>query len=455
MPGQLTCKHVAANAEQRANMILNVQIGKKLGATPHMIAGAIATMIQESDAMNLKGQDQYGSAGLYGQRAIYYGGYANTINPSLAITKFYQSYLPYCRRGMEVIAASNETQRSAYPTAPAQWLSESERNVGIILGGKDISDATSTASIGLGGGSTKTITRNQPYEFSRGSPGQPETSWDCMGRLASEVAWDRFMRGGSLWFVSEDWLRKQPPRFAFSTGARGVIEIDFNADSRRNASEATVTALAKRWSVLPGDVVRVAGQGPGDGLWLVSETSRSMWDDTTQITLKRPAPAKPEPAPQTTTKTITVGGKATITPGGGSASPASSAPRSVNALFAAAKEMTDFHIPYSTSARTLVAHPPSADCSSSVCWALLKAGFPLPGGVSWGTWAPCSWNFAGWGVPGYGKHFTVNWTNEHVWIRFYAMPAKRFDTVPGGGPQLRYDSYAPDYRYNHVHWPGL
>ena len=180
----------------------------------------------------------------------------------------------------------------------------------------------------------------------------------------------------------------------------------------------TITALANRWSVLPGDVVQVTGQGTGDGVWLVSTTSRTIWNPTTEIVLKRPAPKLDEPAPQTQTKTINVGGAK----GAQFGSTAAGGPqRTPGALFAACKEMTGFHIPYSIAHRTLVAHPPDADCSSSVCWALLKAGYPLPGGASWGAWAPCSWNFADWGVEGYGHNFTVEYSNEHVWLRLYHM----------------------------------
>lgn len=462
---RLTVKHVAASAEQTKYLVLNVQIGRQMGATPHEIAGAMATMIQESDAVNNLQQDSYGSAGLYGQRAIYYGGYANTINPPLAIKKFYQAYLPYCKRGMDVISASNQTQHSAYPTAPAQWLSESERNVQIILGSKDFSDATAGGGMTLGGVSVsgkvglKTKVRNLPYEFSRGSADSKETSWDCMGRLAQEVNWDRFMRGGALWFVSEQWLKRQQPRFAFAAGARGVLTIDWSADSRRNASEATVTALAKRWQVLPGDLVTVAGQGPADGNWLVSDTRRTLSDDTTTITLKRPAPKLPEPAPQTTTTTTKVGGfnVSRLHPtsiGGGS----SGQQRTPTALYEACALMSSWHIPYSIAHRTLVARPPDADCSSSVSWALLKAGYPLPGGITWGGWAPVSGNFAGWGVPGEGKYFTLEFSGEHIWIRFHHAPMWRFDTSPWdcgdpNGPQLRPCARSTD-TFSQCHWPG-
>jgi hypothetical protein len=468
----LTCKHIAANAEQRANLILCCQIGKKMGATDPQIAGAMATMIQESNAHNyLSVTDGSGSAGLYMQRVGFgWGTYKEIITPSYAVARFYRTYLPYCRQGHSPIDASNLTQRSAYPTAPAAWLSESTHNVSLIMHAKGFSTDV-TSSGGGSGGSTKTITRNQPYEFSRGSPGQPETSWDCMGRLASEVNWDRFMRGGVLWFVSEDWLKNQPARFQFAEGARGVLEITFDADTRlktSTASEMTVTAIAKRWQVLPGDHAKVVGQGPADGNWLVSDTQRSLWNDTTTITLKRPTPKLPEPAPQTETKTINVGGSSAMNLGNTSSLSGvkglAGKPIEAVKVYLAAKKISDKNYPYVYAGGHPTCCVPNGGgycCSGyiSACLAMANVGGFRCGGPS------MAGNFVTWGQPGLGKHFTV-WVDPttHVWMQFHGFPMWRADTSPAGcpgpsGPHLRpcprpVPSYGGEYFYPR-HWPGL
>ena len=336
------------------------------------------------------------------------------------------------------------------PQAPAQWYDESWANVVQLVSGKDFIDVT-----GLGGGSAgTTTTRVQPYEFSRGNAYQKETSWDCIGRLADEVAWDRFMRAGALWFVSETYLKSQPPRFAFSVGARGVTAINFDSDSRRYAAEATVTALAKRWSVLPGDVVTISGEGPGDGLWLVSDTRRTIWDDTTEITLKRPAAPKLEPA--NTTTTVTVGGSAAgsvaTSVSGGLHAPSTRSTSPASKCQTATSPTRNRIGRWCSHHRTPTAHRRCAGRCS-------RRGFRCRAAANWGAWAPVSWNFAGWGQPGYGRNFTIMWTHEHVWIRFYQMPAVRFDTSPYGdsgpsGPHLRH-TQRNDTAFNHVHWPGL
>jgi hypothetical protein len=442
----LTCKHVPANAQQIPNLKLLVALAKQMGANQSQMAGAMATMIQESNAVNLSGGDR-DSAGLFQQRpSMGWGSYAQVTNPTYAINKFLSKYMPLVKRGVAIFAASDQVQGSAFPQAPAQWYDESWANVTQLTSGKDFIDATS-----LGGSTSSTTTRVQPYEFSRGNAGQRETSWDCIGRLADEVSWDRFMRGGALWFVSENYLKSQPPRFTFSVGARGVTAINFDSDSRRNAAEATVTALAKRWSVLPGDVVTVSGEGPGDGLWLVSDARRTLWDDTTEITLKRPVAPKLEPA--NTTTTVTVGGLPSL---GGSS--ASGAPKLAQDFYAACKAISDRGLPYvygGGHGAVGVASGGGFDCSGSVCAALgaVKLGYQLGGpcAVS-GTMA------TSWGVAGPGKYFTV-WANpEHVWVQFHGFPNWRFDTSPHGdgppGPRLR-KSARSTAGFTPKHWPGL
>lgn len=455
----LTVKGTRASAEQIANIVLLCKIGKQMGATLPQLAGALATMMQESNCQNIKGGDR-DSAGLFQQRpSMGWGTYAQVTDPDYAIRKFLTPYLSYCRKGQSPISASNSVQRSAYPTAPAQWLSESTKDVGVVTQGKDFVDVTTggTKTNVATGGTTQTVVRTEPYEFSRGTPNQPETSWDCLGRLATEVNWSRFMRGGQLWFVSSQWLSQQRPRFVFATGVQGVVSIAFSNDSRRNAAECTVTAVALRWSVLPGDVVTVKDQGPANGNWLVASTRRTLAAATTEITLKRPAPKLPEPAPQQDTTTVNVAGKTDYTL---SSANLKGATNQAARAYYFADIMSRWHIPYSINHRTLVDHPPDADCSSSCSWVLWKAGFPLPGNKQHaGAWAPVSGEFESWGAAGFGKYMTIMCNAEHIWIRWNGIgPAWRFDTSPHNsgpnGPQQRTGPRSED-GFMQRHWPGL
>lgn len=451
----LTVKGAAASAEQTQNIVLMVKIGTQMGANRSQLAGALATMMQESNCINMKGGDR-DSAGLYQQRPsmISWGTYAQVTDPDHAIRAFMTPYLNYCKQGLAPIAASHKVQRSAYPTAPAKWYDESWKDIGVVSGNKDFTDVT-VGSTGAPGTSVEVV-RNLPYEFSRGSPNNPnENSWDCMGRLADEVKWRRFVRAGALWFVSDDWLAKQPVRFTFAEGVRGVIAIAWSADSRRNSAEATVTALANRWSVLPGDVVKVQGQGQGDGNWLVKSTRRSLSDSTTEITLTRPAPKLPEPAPQTTTTTVNVAGGTVPTLSGYNVANASTVTAKCYAL---AQQMSDRNIPYSKGYRYLKPNPPSDDCSGSVAWVLFYAGI-LPG-YQEGQWAPLFGAPGGyyWGQAGEGKFMTLWWNMEHVWLQWKGLgPMWRFDTSGHGdgpsGPHQRKTARSTS-GFNPRHWPN-
>jgi hypothetical protein len=453
----VTVKGVRATAAQQANILLLCQIAKGMGATNEQMAGALATMMQESACINLQGGDR-DSAGLFQQRPSQgWGSYAQVTTPSHAIGAFLSPYLTWCKKGMSVLAASNAVQRSAYPNAPAQWLPESRRDVQLVLGSSDFGDVSSSLS---GKVRLITTTRANPYEFSRGSPGQKETSWDCIGRLAQEVNWDRFMRGGTLWFVSEDWLSRQTPRYTFAEYARGVLAITHDADARRPAAEATVTAVADRWSVLPGDVVNVVKQGPANGLWLVSTTHRSIYDPTTEIQLKRPTQKKDEPANTTTSTTTSIGTvKATRLKPSQVTGGAAAGPSPAQVLYDACQKISDRNYPYVWGGGHGSAGTPSGggfDCSGSVVAALAAAGlgYRLGGPVDVsGTIA------ARWGRPGRGRWFTVWASAEHVWIQFTGLgPAWRFDTSPWNcgpdGPRMRSCPRSTS-GFTARCWPGL
>ena len=437
-----------------------------MGATAEQLAGAHAVMTQESVCVNMPDGD-LDSAGLFQQRpSCGWGSYKQVTDPNYAIRKFMSKFLPYCHQGIEVIRAGQKVQGSGFAEAPRQWLSESRANVSIIMGSQDFGAGTSLA--GLGGTiGLDSNTRVLPYEFSRGTAdGPPETSWDCMGRLAQEVKWDRFMRRGELWFVSEDWLRKQSPRFTFAVDVQGVLSITFEADSRRNAAEATVRVLARRWAVTPGDVVRVAGQGPGNGLWLVASVRRTLSDPVSDVSLKRPAPQGAEPANQTSSQSVMVGGELSTglmgnTIGGGAAGGSALAQK----IYNAAKTMSDMNLPYDAGGpRSLGNNPRSADCSSSVSWALLHAGVPLPGNAGPNSWAPVSGAYLNWGMPGKGQWVTA-WIKPgsgpagHIWLQFTGKvgPAWRFDTSAhgsgGSGPHLRFTARSVS-GFVPRHWTG-
>jgi hypothetical protein len=447
--GRLTSKRRQANEHQAQNMALIVQRTQLKGGNLESAAGAIATAIQESNLTNIRGGDR-DSLGLYQQRpSMGWGTPAQIMDPVYAIDKFLSIYLPYRARGIGWLEASHKTQRSAFASAPAQWIGEATNAARYFMGaGADVS--TSSLTSGSGGG-VGTETRELPYEFSRGTADKREDSWTCIGRLADEVGWRRYIRNGELWYVSEKWLDSQRPIYRISEVSRGVVSLSYAFETRQEAAEATVQVIAGRYALNIGDVVELYDEGPADGKWIVATTRRDLTSSVLELTLKRAGVSLPEPAPQT--QTVNVGGDASNI--ANTSSDAASAGGSIPArAYAAASEISSWNLPYRLTQRTLVPRPPSSDCSSGVSWVLLKAGCALPGGVSWGKWAPVSGNFTSWGQPGMGKFFTV-WTNSgHIWIQWNGIgPMWRFDTGGGSGGR-NWPTARSTGGFVARHWPG-
>jgi hypothetical protein len=302
----------------------------------------------------------------------------------------------------EKIAETVE-QGGVYPTSWSQLSNEVQKVIAAYGG-------PSNTGAGVGGGTT-----TGSYAFTRGAN---ETSYDCIMRLASEVAWYAFVRQNRLWFVSGNYLFSQAAQLTVEAGQNGVDFVNPNLDvgARDGIAQCMVYGRTALWTALPGMVVEVKNRGPASGKWVVAQVESHPRDATQQcvITLQKPIPARPEPA--------TGGGKATTT--GSANAAAQGAPGGV---YWAAQQLNAKKLVYTKANRTMVPLNQITqgetlyDCSASVSWCLLRGGFSLPGGVSWGGAAPVSGDFtpgnAGL-VAGKGQYMTIWANSEHVFIEF-------------------------------------
>lgn len=413
--GGLTVKRKAATAHQLEMGKLIVETTRGRGGDAESCAGAVATAIQESNMTNMSGGDR-DSQGLYQQRpSMGWGTVAQIRTPSYAIGKFLDQYLPYRSQGLGWLQASHKTQRSAHPSAPAPWYGEGQAFTARFTG----SGGGGAASDFISGGDG--MTAEQPYEFSRGDANKKENSWDCAGRLADEVKWRRFMRTGAFWYVSDNWLMKQPVSYRFSERTAGVVALTFDFETRKPAQEASLRVVARRYSILPGDIVELIEEGPGDGKWLVREVRRVMTSQVADVSLTRPTPKLPEPAATRTT----VGDRTQAGEGGALSGDTASR------AYQAAEEATRMNWSYSQPQRNRQ-DSGYADCSSGVSWVLQRAGIPLPGPMK--PNAPVSGAYLSWGQAGEGERMTVYTNAGHIWIRWNNVGAAwRFDTGGGSG----------------------
>jgi hypothetical protein len=443
--GDLTVKHAKATQHQLDMGKLIVETTRGRGGDHESCAGAIATAIQESNLTNMSGGDR-DSQGLYQQRpSMGWGSVAQIRTPAYAIGKFLDQYLAYRRKGEGWLMASHHTQRSAYPSAPAAWYPEGQKFASFFggSGGGDLSFlAGSPADAG------KMTTQVQPYEFSRGTADKKETSWECSGRLADEVQFRRFMRGGALWYVSDEWLIKQPVVYRINEYTPGVVSLRFDFETRVEAADASLQVTTRRYSILPGDVIELTNEGQGSGKWLVKENRRSLFSQVADIALTRKRPKLPEPAPQTTS--VSVGGSTQSISGG----TAVDGPQQAVAAYHAAEQISGWNTTYSQPQRNDQRPGGHMDCSSGVSKVLEMAGIPLPSPMK--PNAPTTFNFPNWGEPGAGKFFTVMLNvTTHIWIRWNGIgPAWRFDTGGGSGGK-NWNTPRSTSGFVERHWPGL
>lgn len=304
--------------------------------------------------------------------------------------------------------------------------------------------------------------RELPYQFRRGSlDGKPESSWDCLQRLAEEVGWRCFSNEGRIFFVSDNDLLAAGPKLIVRETTAGVIGVDFDIDNGKVRSEVTLTAHARRWAADPGSVVQLQDLGPADGMWIVHEVRRGLYDTNATITLRKRTQPLPEPAAETQDIPSASTRKSKASPGFATAD---ADVNTAETAYAAAAAISAKRYPYvwgGGHSRCGVADRGTGrdpgigyDCSGSVCAVLGAAGmgFTLGGGVQ------ASGGLMGWGVGGRGTYLTVYANAVHTFIVFHT---KKGDVHFGtgdwgkswGGAGLNPNMH-PTSGFVARHWPG-
>lgn len=308
-PGaRVTVKGAAAQANQRETIEAVLNEGIKHRVDFYVLVALIMVITQEHSATNASGGDR-DSTGAFQQRGGS-GWRGNLLSIPNQVNNFLfnaptEPFIRVYKRsyGNRTLGwMISQTQRdytfggSGQGRDFQQWREEAERTVKTFLGGTDVPAGP--------GGSTPTDSGR--YEFTRGQIGSPEDTWTCLGRLAEEVAWRRFLVGRYLYFIGEEDLMRSKPRATLSEASQGVDWIDFDHDIGKDTAEATITARVDLWAAPPGSVVELVDVGVADGLWLVSTIRRNLFSADCTITLKKPRPELPEPAAESSGAGATV-----------------------------------------------------------------------------------------------------------------------------------------------------
>jgi len=300
--GDLTVKGEKATRQQIRNAEKVMDAVQAFPEAPQRAVVALLCAITQESVMGTAGMTEIGEAGSIGwlQARTTYVSRADALDIDYNVRRFFKEpwtgtpeggAIEQARKGRSIDEICTSIQGNATGNVYGQWKAECLRWVEAYEGGGGRVDGERTI--------------RKPYQFERKPK---ENTWDCLGRLFSEVNWRRFMRNGKVWLISENRLFQQKPAARLQVGKNGVDAIDFDLDmfSRDQLQEATVTGRAGLNAIEPGQVVVIERRGPANGRWLVASVSGKFGDDAISITLRKPMPKKPEPpAP---TKTVSTGG---------------------------------------------------------------------------------------------------------------------------------------------------
>lgn len=218
----------------------------------------------------------------------------------------------------------------------------------------------------------------------RSTAGQDSDSWTLLGQLAGDIQWRCFSDGLRLVVGSDAWLMGRTKPITVREHAGPVHDIDFDLNTRKRASEATVAVDAALWAVRPGQAVTVEDCGPGDGDWLVVEFTRTLTQQRASLRLVRARHVLKEPKPAPKAKAGSEPGEAGFLPGRiGTGSAAGMAAN------AARERMVQWALAQAGKAYVWGGNGPGGfDCSGLVQEASRAAGKTLPKPAA-SQWAAC------------------------------------------------------------------
>lgn len=135
----LTVKGKGVSEDQRKNIQIVLETGKKMGASRKVLEAAVQTVIQESTAHNdaSVSKKDLDSEGLFQQRpSAGWGTPAQVNDPVHASTKFFEKAIANDKKnpGFSKAQLAQSVQISAFPDAYAKWDGEGKAAVDAFLG---------------------------------------------------------------------------------------------------------------------------------------------------------------------------------------------------------------------------------------------------------------------------------------------------------------------------------
>lgn len=305
---KITIKGAKADKEQLRNLEICLTVADDLNASPRATMGMLVAGIGESSFRRSSTQPQTKAHGVFQllpATASNIGVDAEDTEQTCRIF-FVKGYYKY---GGAIKNARENTDWSAGTIATAVEGSYDPPSKGAAYYDQFHDEAKHILDAWSGGASSGSdeVFRVKQYQFTRGQPGKPESSWDAANRLASEVNWRFYVAAGVATFISDDRLMLSRASMRFDDlDTPGLLERPtYDWDRGKLASEVTLKVSASRWQLVPGTVVFFADRfGPLSGRWIVHTIEQNLLDATdTSVTLVKPLPPRREPAAEVTTTT--------------------------------------------------------------------------------------------------------------------------------------------------------
>jgi len=289
---------VLADRAQLRNIAAVLDVGISMSAPLKVLICSIMVGTVESHCRNLPGGDA-DSKGFFQQRGSQ--GWPASGNVATDAQAFFAAAIEYNRDNPNaaywVLCADVQRPRAEFRMRYKDWFEEAANSVEVYGVGATSSDAANQQSSWQGAAADdKSNWMRGTAQMKNGRQViKKEDSWACLGRLADQIGYRRFMLNGTVYFISEPALFKSRPRMVLNQDSQGVDWIDFDYDLQKRNASITVTAHLHRWDAPPGSVVRIEDMGIVNGKWLVTTIRRSIFKSTASITLKKPRPVIPEP----------------------------------------------------------------------------------------------------------------------------------------------------------------
>lgn len=274
----LTIKGAKPDPDQQRNMEQVISTASAApGASKRAILACLAAVITETAGRNLP----YGPGDAEGILQVLKSMHPDVdpMNIDQCVTKFMTkgftgagSAIAVARQNpqMSIGVLAQTIQASAYPDGYKPWVKEARAWYEAFSGGF------------LPSGNQEYTKQFQYYRDKN------ESNWDCIQRLAGDVQWRAFFVGKAMYFMSETLLFQRRVRYTLKKGDPSVIELEYDMDWGKPVNEVTLTVTLERWGAPPGAVIMIAGWGPPDGRWLITDVERDWFSPIATVTLKQP-----------------------------------------------------------------------------------------------------------------------------------------------------------------------